>query len=80
MPQSQSMMPIATETILGHPDQIEAEQIVLGLLNDPEIITVQNKLKAELAGMKRGQQGDGAARIDIVIRQWTTSLMLDELN
>ena len=70
----------ATPTILGNEAQILAEKTVLKLLHDPDIVALQDQLKAELATWPRGRSGDGAARIEIDVLQWTAGLIIDEIS
>jgi hypothetical protein len=67
-------------TILGNEAQISAEKIALRMLQDPDVLALQDTLKAELATWPRGRDGDGAERIDLDVLQWTAGLILDELN
>lgn len=67
-------------TILGNEAQIRAETIALRILRDPDVLALQDKLRAELATWPRGKAGDGAERIDLDVLQWTTGLILEELN
>jgi hypothetical protein len=69
----------ASPTILGSEAQISAEKIVLQLLHDPEIVALQEQLKAELASWPRGRDGDGAERIETDVLQWTAGLIIDEV-
>lgn len=72
-------LPASGNTILGNEAQISAEKIALRLLRDPDVLALRDKLKAELATWPRGRDGDGAQRIDLVVLQWTTGLIIDEL-
>ena len=73
-------LPVAGATILGNEAQISSEKIALQLLQDPDIIAVRNALRAELANMPRGREGDSADRLDLDILQWTASTIIDEVN
>jgi hypothetical protein len=67
-------------TILGDAAQISAEKAALRLLRDPDVVAVQEELKAELATWPRGREGDGAERIDIDVLQWTAGVIIDEIS
>lgn len=71
---------MASATILGSEEQIVAEKAVLQLLHDPDIVAVQEQLKAELATWPRGREGTGAARIDTAVQQWTVGVIIDEVS
>ncbi len=64
---------------LATPAQIEAEQNLLTLLQDPALKQVQAGIRAKLAATPRGQTPEGAARLDGAIAQWTNSLIFAEL-
>jgi hypothetical protein len=64
---------------LASPEQIEAESLVLRLMQDPEVLRLQAKLKTDLAATPRGQMKDAAARLDEAIAQWTRSLIFAEV-
>lgn len=67
-------------THLASEVQREAEQAVLRLLCDPEVLAIQAQVRAELAVTPHGQSASGIARLDLVIRQWTASLIMDEFS
>lgn len=67
-------------TILGNKAQIAAEKATLQLLHDPDIVALQEELRAELAKTPRGREGEGAERLETAIRQWTVSVIIDEAN
>jgi hypothetical protein len=75
-----SQQPTAPESILGHEAQRATEQAVLHLLRDPDVLALQDSLKAEIASWPRGQSGTGAERIDQAVLQWTAALIGDELS
>lgn len=76
---SDAMMTVRP-TILGNSAQIESERAVITLLHDPEVVRLQNELKAELAQTPRGANGAGADRIETAVLQWTAGLIIDEIN
>ena len=67
-------------THLGSEVQRIAEQAVIRLLGDPDVIAIQHEVREELAATPRGKLPSGIARLDLVIRQWTASLVMDELS
>lgn len=69
----------AATPLLATPAQVEAEQALIALLGDPEVKSAQAKVKAALAQTEIGKTPDGAARIDEVVAQWTSSLTFKEL-
>ncbi|HEX7821609.1 MAG TPA: hypothetical protein VF463_13450 [Sphingobium sp.] len=68
-----------TAPVLATPAQIEAEKILLQLIQDPEVKAIKAAIKADLAGTRIGQTPDGAARIDYAVDEWTNSLIFKEL-
>jgi hypothetical protein len=65
--------------VLATRDQIEAEQTLLQLLEDPGIKRIQTQLRTDLAATPRGRVKDAAATLDRAIAQWTNSLIFAEL-
>lgn len=70
----------AAPTILGNEAQISAEKMVIRLLHDPDIVALQDRIKAELATTPRGRTADGGDRIETAVLQWTAGLIFDEIN
>lgn len=70
----------ASPTILGNEAQIAGEKAALQLLHDPDIVALQDELKAELASWPRGREGTGADRIETAVRQWTAGVIIDEVS
>lgn len=67
-----------TPTILGNETQIEAERIVLRLLEDTDVEALRGELRAELSNWPKGRQGDGADVLEHALLLWTTALIFAE--
>lgn len=67
-------------SILGTEAQWQSERAAIELLHDPDVVALQAELKAELEATPRGQTFTGAERLDQAILQWTTGLVIDEMN
>ena len=65
--------------VLATAEQREAEQRLLELLADPDLLAMQRELRAELAAMPTGQTHDGARQIDHAIALWTNSMIFAEV-
>ena len=64
---------------LATPAQIEAEQQLLTLLQDPALKPLQSKIRDSVASTARGKRPEAAALIDNAIAQWTNALIFGEL-
>jgi hypothetical protein len=64
---------------LYSPEQLQAELMLLRLIQDPEVKAIQAKLKTELAAGQRAKLPDAVATLDNAIGQWTNSLIFGEL-
>src|SRR5690349_14427504 len=67
-----AVLPAGGATILGSEAQITAEKIAVRMVQDPDVLALQDKLKAELATWPRGRAGDGADRIEAIVLQIAT--------
>jgi hypothetical protein len=65
--------------LLATPEQVAADKALFKLLRDPQIETIQAKLRAELAATPVGMTQDGASRLDGAIAQFTNSVIFKEL-
>ena len=65
--------------LLGTPDQIAAERLVLQLARDPRLARFKAGVRAELARGAIGRTADGAATLDMALEQWTNALLLSEV-
>jgi hypothetical protein len=65
-------------TILGNEAQIEAEKIVLRLLEDSDVEALRGELRAELSRWPRGRRRDGEDLLDHALLLWTTALIFAE--
>jgi hypothetical protein len=65
--------------ILATPEQIDAERMLLRLLEEAALAQVQAKIKAKWLATARGKMPDGAGRLNEAIAQWTNSLIFFEL-
>ncbi len=65
--------------ILANAEQDQAEQLLLTLLEHPDIKAIQTGLRAQLAGTAIGQSRDGAATLDRAVGCLTNSLILKEI-
>jgi hypothetical protein len=70
---------IAVGPVLATPEQIDAERILLRLLEEAALAQVQAKMKAKWLATPRARTADGAGRLDEAIAQWTNSLIFAEL-
>lgn len=64
---------------LYSPEQLQAELMLLRLIQDPAVKAIQAKLKTDLAAGERAKLPDAAASLDRAIAQWTNSLIFSEL-
>jgi len=71
--------PAAIHPMLATAEQLADERYMLQLLQDPQVITLQAKIRAELLANAIGQTKDGAATVDRAVAQWSNSLILAEL-
>jgi hypothetical protein len=69
----------APRPLLGTPDQQAAERLLMRLIRDPEVIGLQQKLKAELLQTNIGKTPAGMATVDRAVAQWTNSQILNEI-
>jgi len=67
-------------TDMGSDVQCAAERSVLQLLRDSEILAIQQQARAQLVCAPPGQTDAGLGRLDLVLAQWTASLVMDELS
>lgn len=65
--------------ILGTPDQLAAERLLMRLIEDPDVIRLQGELKAELLRTRIGMTPAGGATVDRAIAQWTNSQIFNEI-
>jgi len=65
--------------VLGTPQQIETETLLIRLLGEPQISTIRRKLAAELEETATGRTIDGAAMLDRAVWQWTSSFIAGEI-
>jgi hypothetical protein len=65
--------------LLASPPQIEAERLLLAMLDDPGVKRIQTELRAELLARPRGRIPSAISSIDESIAQWTNSLILSEI-
>jgi hypothetical protein len=70
---------IGGRPLLGTLDQIAAEQMLMRLIKDPDVVALQAELKAELVGGKIGRTPAGTATLDRAIAQWTNSQIFKEI-
>ncbi len=70
----------ASHPWLATPAQIEGERIILAVLQDPALKSLQAEIRATLAATPRAQSIPDAARtIENAVAQWTNSLLFGEL-
>lgn len=65
--------------LLGTPDQVAAERLLLRLVKDPDVVGLQAQLKAELQDSAIAKTRDGAATLDRAIALWTNSQIFHEM-
>jgi hypothetical protein len=65
--------------MLASPEQLEAEQQLLALIHDPQVMALQAKIGNELLSTTIGQSRDGAATVGRAVSLWTNSLIFAEL-
>jgi len=68
------------QALLGTPDQQAAEQLLMRLIKDPDVIPLQGLLKAELIQGNIGKTPAGIATLDRAIALWTNSLIFKEIS
>jgi hypothetical protein len=69
-----------TRPWLATPAQVEGERIILAVLEDPAIKSLQAEIRTTLAASPRAQAlPDAASTIDRAVAQWTNSLLFGEL-
>ena len=64
---------------LYSPEQLQAELMLLQLLQDPGVRQIQARLKASLAATDRARLPDAAATLDRAIAQWSNSLIMGDM-
>jgi hypothetical protein len=69
----------ARRPLLGTPDQLAAERMLMRLNKDPDILRLQAQLKAELLLTAIGKSAAGAATIERAVAQWTNSQFFNEV-
>jgi hypothetical protein len=69
----------AARPILGSEAQIEADRIVLRLLQDDDVEALRDKLRAELSDWPRGRRVDGQNTLEHAILLWTAALAFEEM-
>jgi hypothetical protein len=69
----------AMTPLLGTPDQRAAEQLLMRLVDDPDVKQVQAQIRADLLQTDIGKTPAGAATVDRAIAQWTNSQGFNEI-
>jgi hypothetical protein len=67
--------PAFASTILGNEAQIEAERMVLRLLQEADVEALRGDLREELAGWPRARGRDAEALLDHALLLWTSALI-----
>jgi hypothetical protein len=70
----------ASEPILASPEQDEAEELALALVEHTDVKAIQAGLREHLRATEIGQTRDGAATIDRAVECLTNSLIFKELS
>src|SRR4051794_2669275 len=75
----QALAAAEPEPILGTPEQDDAEQMALALLEHPDVKAIQAGLREQLRATEIGQTRDGAATIDRAVECLSNSLIFKEI-
>ncbi len=66
--------------LLGTPEQLRAESMLLQALHDEAVLAVVYRARAELRQLSENKPVDYAASLDASVDAWTNSLIMKEIN